>query len=369
MPNGEAGSTGPADPDPTIEAVRAIVRASRMLERASGELSLAHYRVLAAISVGEERASRVAERLAVGKPTVSAAVDVLVQRGLVARHIEVADNRVTVLRVTSEGWDVLARVEAGMVERLTRLAELTGDADGLVGCLAWLGRAPRRIAGRPGSGPVGVGAVTERAAGGWIRRLSGLMMHHRRDLWLGVAAAVLGSICQTIVPLIERQIVDGVIIEHSSPLWRWLVLLVVLSAADFGFAYMRRYRGGRVALAVQYDLRNAMHDHLQTMDLDNLDRMPTGQLVARANSDSALVQGLLSFFPIMSGNILMLVLSVSSCSTCRRCSRSSAWSSPRVCSPFLTGCAGGSSPPRGMASSGRATSSRSWTRTSMACAS
>ncbi|HEY7813860.1 MAG TPA: ABC transporter transmembrane domain-containing protein, partial [Nakamurella sp.] len=133
--------------------------------------------------------------------------------------------------------------------------------------------------------------MTEPAPGGWIRRLSRLMMHHRRDLWLGVAAAVLGSICQTIVPLIERQIVDGVIIEHSSPLWGWLVLLVVLSAAGFAFSYMRRYRGGRMALAVQFDLRSAMHDHLQKLDFDNLDRMPTGQLVARANSDSTLVQG------------------------------------------------------------------------------
>jgi ATP-binding cassette, subfamily B, bacterial len=93
-------------------------------------------------------------------------------------------------------------------------------------------------------------------------------------------------------------------------LWGWLVLLVVLSAASFAFAYLRRYRGGRMALAVQYDLRSAMHDHLQQLDFDNLDRMPTGQLVARANSDSTLVQGLLAFFPIMSGNILLLVLSV-----------------------------------------------------------
>ena len=61
---------------------------------------------------------------------------------------------------------------------------------------------------------------------------------------------------------------------------------------------------------MQYDLRNAMHDHLQSMDFDNLDRMPTGQLVARANSDSTLVQGLLSFFPIMSGNVLLMLLSL-----------------------------------------------------------
>jgi ATP-binding cassette subfamily B protein len=46
------------------------------------------------------------------------------------------------------------------------------------------------------------------------------------------------------------------------------------------------------------------------MDFTNLDRMPTGQLVARANSDSTLVQGLLSFLPIMSGNVLLMLLSL-----------------------------------------------------------
>src|ERR1035438_1787667 len=145
---------------------------------------------------------------------------------------------------------------------------------------------------------------------GWVRRLWGYMMRHRRDVTLAVTAAVLGSVCQTIIPLIERQIVDGVIVSRNSSLWPWLVLLIALAIASFGFLYVRRYRGGRVALSVQYDLRNAMHAHLQVMDFDNLDRMPTGQLVARANSDSTLVQGLLSFFPIMSGNVLLMVVSL-----------------------------------------------------------
>jgi len=136
------------------------------------------------------------------------------------------------------------------------------------------------------------------------------MLRHRRDVVLSVGAAALGSVTQTAVPLVARQIVDGVILTRTSALWPWLVLLVVLAAASFGFAYIRRYRGGRVALEVQYDLRNDMHDHLQALDFDNLGRMPTGQLVARANSDSTLVQGLLSFFPIMSSNILLLLLSL-----------------------------------------------------------
>ncbi|MGH3850509.1 MAG: ABC transporter transmembrane domain-containing protein, partial [Pseudonocardiaceae bacterium] len=127
---------------------------------------------------------------------------------------------------------------------------------------------------------------------------------------LALTGALLGSACQVLVPLIARQIVDGVIVRHDSPLWPWLVLLIVVALASFGFTYLRRYHGGRVGLEVQYDLRNAMHDHLQTMDLDNLGRMPTGQLVARASSDSMLVQGLLNFLPMMSGNVLLMLLSL-----------------------------------------------------------
>ena len=145
---------------------------------------------------------------------------------------------------------------------------------------------------------------------GWIRRLLHYVLQHRADVVIALAAAVLGSACQTVVPLIARQIVDNVIVAHNSPLWPWLVLLIALAGLSFALAYLRRYRGGRVALSVQYDLRNAMHDHLLAMDLENLSRMPTGQLVSRANSDSTLVQGLLSFLPIMSGNVLLMLLSL-----------------------------------------------------------
>jgi ATP-binding cassette subfamily B protein len=149
-----------------------------------------------------------------------------------------------------------------------------------------------------------------RAEPGWVRRLSGHLLRHRRDVVLALLAAVLGSGAQTVVPLIARQIIDGVIVERTSALWPWLLLMLAAAVTSFGFAYIRRYHGGRVALQVQFDLRNAMHDHLQTMDLDNLGRLPTGQLVARANSDSALVQGLLSFLPLLGGNLLMMVLSL-----------------------------------------------------------
>ncbi|HWH12186.1 MAG TPA: ABC transporter ATP-binding protein [Solirubrobacteraceae bacterium] len=146
---------------------------------------------------------------------------------------------------------------------------------------------------------------------GWIRRLATYARPHRRDVVLALGATILGSAAQTVVPLIEREIVDRVILHHESPLWPWLTVLLVLAAASFGLAYVRRYHGAMVGLKVQYALRNEMHDHLQTLDLENLDRMPTGQLVGRANSDATLVQGLLGILPLMSGNLLGLVLSLS----------------------------------------------------------
>ena len=103
-----------------LEAVRALARASRVLERASGELSLAHYRVLSAIASGDERASRVAARLAVGKPTISAAVESLCQRGLLVRSEVTGDQRAAALRLTAEGEALLDRVEAEMVRQHRR---------------------------------------------------------------------------------------------------------------------------------------------------------------------------------------------------------------------------------------------------------
>jgi DNA-binding MarR family transcriptional regulator len=124
-----------------IDAVRALARATRVLERASGELSLAHYRVLSAIASGDERASRVAERLAIGKPTVSAAVEALVQRGLLIRSAVDGDQRVAGLHLTVEGRALLARVETEMIRRIDDLCGRTPDPHRLMESLVWLGAA------------------------------------------------------------------------------------------------------------------------------------------------------------------------------------------------------------------------------------
>jgi DNA-binding MarR family transcriptional regulator len=134
----------PADRDDAareIEAVRALARASSVLERSSTELNLAHYRVLSAVASGEERASHVAAKLALGRPAISAAVESLTQRGLLTRFEVDGDQRVAGLRLTDEGARLLAEVETEMRERLRDLRRRTPDGDQLLESLVWLGRA------------------------------------------------------------------------------------------------------------------------------------------------------------------------------------------------------------------------------------
>ena len=145
---------------------------------------------------------------------------------------------------------------------------------------------------------------------GWIRRLSGQVWKHKRDVLIAFGAAVLGSAGQAMVPLIARTIVDDVIGDPTAPLWPWLVLLVVIAIAVFGLAYLRRFHNGRSSLAVQYDLRNQIHDHLLTLDRATLSHLSTGQLVSRASSDTTLITGLLNFLPLMFGNVLLMLIAL-----------------------------------------------------------
>jgi DNA-binding MarR family transcriptional regulator len=129
-----------------VQAIRALARLARALERSSGDLNLAHYRVLSAIADGDERASRVADRLALGKPTVSAAVESLCRRGLLSREDAADDRRAATLSLTVDGRAALAEVEAVMIGRIDDLLGRTRDGAQIVESLGQLGEALDEVA-------------------------------------------------------------------------------------------------------------------------------------------------------------------------------------------------------------------------------
>jgi DNA-binding MarR family transcriptional regulator len=118
-----------------------IARLARILERKTGGLSLAHYRLLCAVEAGDERASRLAERLALGKPAISAAVDSLCSAGLLTRVPVQDDLRATCLRLTEDGKRRLAEAESCIGPWLDEVIDRTPDPDQVRQSLDWLGDA------------------------------------------------------------------------------------------------------------------------------------------------------------------------------------------------------------------------------------
>ena len=145
---------------------------------------------------------------------------------------------------------------------------------------------------------------------GWLRKLWPFLVRHKKGVLIAFGVAILGQVITSILPLVQRSIVDNTITTQTEPVGPLLVLLVGLAAINFVFQYIRRYSGGRYAIDVQNDLRNALFTRLQRLDFARHDELPTGQVVSRASSDLQLVQQLLQFMPMLTGNVVLLVLSL-----------------------------------------------------------
>jgi DNA-binding MarR family transcriptional regulator len=135
-------------------AVRVLARLSRVLESADAGLTVPQYRMLSALSEGGQRSARLAERLAVRKPTVTALADGLIAAGYVARESEEGDRRIVRLSLTEAGQDALRRADAAYLARLEPLLAEVPDPERFVGDLLAVGaaldaRLAQQAAGRP----------------------------------------------------------------------------------------------------------------------------------------------------------------------------------------------------------------------------
>ena len=94
-----------------IEGVRVVARLSRAFETCLGEesMTLAQFRLLAFLSEGEWAASVIADWLAVSRPSITALVDGLEEKGWVTREHSPSDRRRVLHRLTDTGHEQLVR--------------------------------------------------------------------------------------------------------------------------------------------------------------------------------------------------------------------------------------------------------------------
>src|SRR5215471_9341756 len=144
----------------------------------------------------------------------------------------------------------------------------------------------------------------------WIRRLVGYCWRFRKDVVIALAGSALYVAATLTIPLLQRAVIDNVIVTSRESVWPLAIGLLIAAAANFAGIYMRRFRGGKMALDVQHAMRTELFDSLSRLDGTRQDEIHTGQLVGRSISDLNMVQGLLQWMPLTLGSLLLFVFSL-----------------------------------------------------------
>ena len=124
-----------------VSALLTVLRISRVMERIDAGVSPQQYRMLKLIGGGGERSARLAEKLAVARPTLTSTADSLVAAGLAIRQAEPGDRRVVRLCLTPAGQAVVQRADAAYGEWFDSLLEHTGRRDQILADLHLLGES------------------------------------------------------------------------------------------------------------------------------------------------------------------------------------------------------------------------------------
>jgi len=168
------------------------------------------------------------------------------------------------------------------------------------------------VGGPPGP-PV---AVTEGLELGWIRRLWPILRPHGRSVALSFVIALVALAIQVAVPTIVGRTIDNAITPGpggsapTSALQPFLIALIVLAVARGLLVVVYRYGLYRMAYQIELDLRTMLYKHLSGLSFSFFDRVQSGQLISRAQSDVRAVQLFLAVAPLVATSIISFAVAV-----------------------------------------------------------
>ena len=131
----------------------------------------------------------------------------------------------------------------------------------------------------------------------WLGRARPIVLSHKRTLLTALGLSFVALLLQVQIPNLLNNAVTNSLERHTVPLshYTWLVFGLALAAGIS--AYVSRLFLMRTAYSIEFDLRNMLYVHLTRMEFGFYDRVQTGQLISRANSDIRSVQMYLTFGP------------------------------------------------------------------------
>jgi ATP-binding cassette subfamily B protein len=144
----------------------------------------------------------------------------------------------------------------------------------------------------------------------WVARMQPIVVAHRGLLVAGVVASVAGMIVQVALPAVGRAAIDDALIARTDALEPYIWALLGLGVLRGILSFSSRFALFRMAYELEFDLRNILFEHLARLSFGFYDRVQSGQVISRANSDIRSVQLYLAFAPLMATSVLSFVLAV-----------------------------------------------------------
>ena len=145
---------------------------------------------------------------------------------------------------------------------------------------------------------------------GWFRRMLPLVTAHKALLTGSAVAALVAMLAQVAVPAVVRAAIDRALVDETEALAPFVVALLLLAVTRGTLAFAYRYGLFRMAYEIEYDLRGLIFEHLAGLSFSFYDRVQSGQIISRANSDIRSVQMVLAFAPLMGMSMLSFVIAV-----------------------------------------------------------
>ena len=133
----------------------------------------------------------------------------------------------------------------------------------------------------------------------WIKRAAPIVMAHKKQWFAALIFAFAGLMIQVWVPLLLQNAITDVLVRNTAGLRTYVILIAVLGVMTGAFGYVSRSNLFKVAYSIEFDLRNMLYEHFSRMSFPFYDRVQSGQLISRANSDIRSVQMYLTFAPMI----------------------------------------------------------------------
>src|SRR5215510_4799432 len=142
----------------------------------------------------------------------------------------------------------------------------------------------------------------------WLRRVLPIALAHKWIFGSALVISFIGLVFQVQIPRVLGEGIDDALQAKTTPLSQFVIILVVLALVRFVANFTSRLLLLRTAYRIEYDLRNIIYEHLTRMTFSFYDRVQSGQLISRANSDIRAVQMYLAQAPFILVQCSVVVL-------------------------------------------------------------